>query len=152
MTAEVRGLLEALEKGDRHERAAAAVELGQRGVEEAGPALEAMLDDTDDLVAITALFGAWNLGREDVPVERAAAGLASPDEEIMQTAVHVICEMGEGAVPGLLALLQSSSPHSQQIVRILGDVGGAQAREELERLSRSDDPELAATASSALED
>ncbi len=144
-------LLKTLEEGDRHDRAEAAVELGRQGVEEALPALEALLDNADDLVAVAAGFGAWSLGRDDVPIERAAAALASPDEEVMQAAVHVLCEMGDGAVPGLLALLDSGSPYSERIVRILGDIGGA-GLEALERLSRSGDPELAAAANEALED
>lgn len=148
----VRRLLESLEEGDRHDRAEAAAELGQRGVQEARPALEALLDDPDDLVAVAAIYATWSLGGEEVPVARAAASLASADEEVMQAAVHALCEMGDAAVPGLLALLESSSPYSKQILRVLGDIGGDEARRELERFSRSADPDLAEAATEALED
>ncbi len=148
----VRRLLKALDKGDRHDRAEAAVELGQLGVQKARPALEAMLDDSDDLVAVAAIYATWVLGGEEVPIERAAASLASADEEVVQAAVQALCEIGDGAVPGLLALLGSSSPYSRQILHILGDIGGEQARAVLERFSRSGDQDLAEAAGEALED
>jgi len=144
-------LRRALRNGSRHEQAEAAVELGRHSDSASADDLRRLADSPDDLVAVAAMFGCWLLGR-DVPLQRAAAALGSADEETMQAAVHALCEMGDAAVPGLAALLEADSPNSAEIVRVLGDIGGAKAQEAVLRASRSSRPELAATARDVLED
>lgn len=148
----VEPILESLRSDNRHERAVAAVELGRRGAGEALPELEVLLDDPDDLVAVAAMFATWLLGSEEVRVDRAAASLASEDEEEVQAAVHALCEMGESALPGLIGLLEADSPHAPQILRILGDIGGHRARASVERAAESSDPDIAERARNVLDD
>lgn len=145
-------LLKSLRSDSRHARAVAAVELGRRGAREALPELEVLLDDPDDLVAVAAMFANWLLGAEDVPLDRAAASLASDDEEEVQAAVHALCEMGESALPRLVGLLQARSPHAPQILRVLGDIGGHRARASVERAAESSDPDIAERARIVLDE
>ncbi len=141
-----------LRHGDRHERAEAAVNLGYAGDPDALDELKAMAGDPDDLVAVSALFGCWQLGARDVALDRAAAALASADEDTVQAAVQALCEMGEEVVPSLVSLLEAGSPYTPEILRILGDIGGDRAREIVQRAADSTDPSLAEIAAGVLDE
>jgi HEAT repeat protein len=155
--AEVLRLRTALATGDRHDRAMAAIALGQHGVSphglrEARLELEKLLEEEDDLVAVAALYALWKLGGEGLAFDRLARGLASPDEETVQASVEASSRMGAAVVPELVALVDAGSPHSVQILRALGDIGGPRACAALERFRHSTDADLAAAAAAALED
>ena len=141
-----------LRDGDRHERAEAAVALGNAGDSDALDELKALTGDADDLVAVSALFACWQLGSRPVVLHRAAAALASADEDTVQAAVQALCAMGEEIVPGLVSLLQAGSPHASEILRILGDIGGDDARETVQRAAASTDPSLAEIARNVLDE
>lgn len=145
-------LRRALRSGNRHEQAVAAIELGRRSDTASASDLKRLMDVPDDLVAVSSMFGCWLLGLEHVPVERAVASLASGDEETVQLAVQALCEMGEHVVPELIKLLEAGSPHSVQILRILGDIGGTKGFEAVKRTALSSTPGLAATAQEVLSD
>lgn len=143
-------LRRALQSADRHERAQAAVELGYKGDHDSLNDLRAMANDPEDLVAVSAIFGCWQLGETTLPVDRAAASLASVDEETVQLAVQALCTMGATVVPKLVKLLDARSPHAPSIVRILGDIGGPESRKAVKRITRSGDPSPADAARAVL--
>ena len=145
-------LRKALRRGNLHEQAVAAIELGRRSDTASTSALRGLMDASDDLVAVSSMFGCWLLGLDPVPVERAVASLASSDEETVQLAVQALCEMGERVVPDLIKLLEAGSPHSVQVLRILGDIGGTQGFEAVKRTALSATPQLAAVARAVLSD
>jgi HEAT repeat protein len=145
-------LQRALRSGNRHERAEAAIELGRLADSQAAAELERLLDDPDDLVAVSAMFGCWLLDGGAVETTRAVAALASDDEETVQAAVQALCEIGETIVPGLIRQLEAESDHSPEIVRVLGDIGGARALEAVRRAGGSADSRVAAEALCVLED
>ena len=145
-------LRRAIQNADRHERAQAAVELGNQGDRDSLDDLRAMANDPDDVVAVSAIFGCWQLGDTTLPVERVVASLASADEEEVQLAVQALCNMSTAVVPKLVKLLDVGSPYALSIVRILGDIGGRASRNALERTTHSDDPSLADAARKVLAD
>jgi HEAT repeat protein len=145
-------LRRALHSANRHERAQAAVELGNQGDRVSLDELRGMANDPDGIIAVSAIFGCWQLGDTTLPVDRAAASLASADEEEVQLAVQALCAMGAAVVPGLMKLLDAGSPHALFIVRILGDIGGPESRKAVERITRSGDPSLADAARAVLAD
>lgn len=140
--AEIARLRQALHSSNRHECAEAAVMLGRMGVQDVAPELAALHKNPDDLIAIAAMYGSWELGVRDVPIERAVAALAAPDEEIVQESVHALCEMGEAIVPTLIALLEARSPHSANLLRILGDIGGEASLAAVQATAASSDSKL----------
>ena len=145
-------LRRSLRSGDRHERAEAAVQLAYAGDSDALEELKALTSDPDDLVAVSALFACWQLGQRTFGLERAAAALASDDEEIVQAAVHALCEMGGEVLPALVSLLEAGSPHAPEILRILADIGGDRARETVQRTAAAKDPSLAQIARDVLDE
>ena len=142
----------ALQKGNRYERAEAAIELGRLSDKESAPELKRQLDDPDDLIAISSMYGCWLLGDESVTTERAVSALASQDEETVQAAVQALCEMGEAIVPDLVGQLEAGSPHAAEIVRLLGDIGGDEGLEAVKKVARTAARKLAETARSVLDD
>lgn len=142
----------ALQSGNRHERAVAAIELGRLSDKESAPELKRQLDDSDDLIAVSSMYGCWLLGDESVKTERAVSALASQDEETVQPAVQALCEMGKAIVPDLVGQLEAGSPHSAEIVRILGDIGGDEGLKAVKKAARTADRKLAETARGVLED
>lgn len=148
----IAGMRRALHSANRHERAQAAIELGNEGDRDALDDLRSMANDPDDIVAVSAIFGCWQLGDTTLPLDRAVASLASADEEKVQMAVQALCTMGAAVVPKLVKLLEAGSPFAPSIVRILGDIGGPKSRKALERITHSGDPPLADAAHAVLAD
>jgi len=149
---EIARLQLALRSKNRHEQAQAAVELGSRGDRESLNNLKAMVNDPDDLVAVSAMFACWQLGEDALVMERLAASLASADEECVQLTVQALSTMGAAVVPKLVTLLDANSPHGPQILRILGDIGGAKAREAVERFAAAGNKSVAEVARAVLDD
>jgi len=149
---DVARLRQALHSANRHERAQAAVELGKQGDRDSLDELRVMANDPDDVVAVSAIFGCWQLGETTLPVDRVAASLASADEENVQLAVQALCTMGAAVVPKLVTLLDAGSPYALSIVQVLADIGGPESRKAVERITRSGDPSLADAARTVLAD
>ena len=147
---DVARLRRSLNSEDRHERAWAAVGLGQAGDVEALVELESLAEDADDLVAVAASFAASRVGKTPRGVPRMAAALASEDEETMQLAVHALCELGGGVVDALESELAAGSPAKLEIVRVLSEMEGDAARRALERAAASSDPDVARAAREAV--
>jgi HEAT repeat protein len=150
--AEMARLRRALASDNRQERAQAVVEAGDSNAQEMRTELQELLGDPDDLVAISAMFACWRLGHEHVPIQRAVAALASPDEETVMAAVHALGEMGAAAVPKLVELLDTDSQHACHVVRILGDIGGQRSLEAVQKAAASANAELADAARAVLDD
>lgn len=145
-------LRQSLHSANRHERAQAAVELGTQGDRDSLDELRAMATDPDDIVAVSAIFGCWQLGDTSLPIDRAVASLASDNEEERQLAVQALSTMGAAVVPKLVKLLDAGSPDALLIVRILGDIGGPESRKAVESITRSNDSSLADAARKVLAD
>ena len=120
-------LRRALTSANRHEQARAAIQLGYGGDRESINQLRDLATNADDLVAIAAMFGCWQLGIDAVSIKRMVAALSSSDEELVQESVFALCEMGEAIVPKLTALLEEYSPYADNILRVLADIGGDRA-------------------------
>jgi HEAT repeat protein len=149
---EIGQLRQALHSKDRHERAEAAIELGSRGDEDSLGLLCDMRNEPDDLVAVSAVYACWQLGDQSPSLRRVVANLAAEDEENVQLAVQVLCEMGESAVPKLVELLKADSPHASHVLRILGDIGGPASLAAVRRVARSENSELVEIAQDLLDD
>lgn len=114
-----------LQSSDRHRRAVAAIQLGQLGDRRSVDELRVLACDSDDLVAIAAMYGAWQLGVDTVAIDRMVAALSSDDEELVQESVFALCGMGEPVVPKLTGLLIEQPAFADGILRVLADIGGA---------------------------
>lgn len=114
----------ALRSRDRHRRAYAAIQLGQHGDRRSIESLRDLTSDTDDLVAVAAMFGCWQLGIDAVAIDRIVAALSSNDEELVQESVFALCEMGPSIVPKLAGLLEQQPEFANSILRVLADIGG----------------------------
>ena len=145
-------LRQAARSENRHERAEAAIELGSRGVEDSLELLRGMVDDQDDLVAVSAVYARWQLGDQTHPLERVVASLASDDEENVQLAVQVLCEMGKSVVPKLVHMLNADSPYASYALRMLGDIGGPESLASVRRFATSKNRERAEIARELLDD
>ena len=144
-------LRRALFSDNRHERAQAAIQLGQNQDRDSVARLRDLASDPDDLVAIAAMFGAWQLDVDVVTIERMVAALSSDDEELVQESVFALCEMGEAMVPRLTALLDAHTADANAILRVLADIGGDKAFAAISIL-KSDNPDIASTIEELLDD
>ena len=144
-------LRRALFSDNRHERAQAAIQLGQNQDRDSVARLRDLASDPDDLVAIAAMFGAWQLDADVVNIERMVAALSSDDEELVQESVFALCEMGEAMVPRLTALLDAHTADANAILRVLADIGGDKAFAAISGF-KSDNPDIASTIEELLDD
>ena len=126
---------------DRHERATAII--GLASTEDSGylEHLKPLTTDSDNLVAIAAIFTCMKLGDESIEVDRLVAGLGDEYEEVKQLAVHALCDLGNVVVPELEKLLNSKSSYTEDILEILGDIGGEESFAVLSRFE-SDDSDM----------
>ena len=138
--------LAALSSTDRYQRVEAILTLGSSGDPAALPYLQPLLEDPDGLVSTSALYASWLLSGELPSLEPALAALASDDEEQQQTAVQVLGQIGDALLPELKARLSAQSPYSTQILRLLGDIGGQQARQLVNDARQSDNPGITESA------
>jgi HEAT repeat protein len=145
-------LLTALHSEDRYQQFEAALALAASGDRDALPALHALLDHPDGLVASSALYASWMLSGELPAIDPVLAALASGDEEQVQTSVQVLAQIGDALLPDLRQRLNQQSPYSPQILRLLGDIGGPQALQLLHSAAQADNTEIANCARQVLED
>ena len=136
---------------DRHERATAII--GLASTEDSGylEFLKPLTTDSDNLVAIAAIFTCMKLGDESADVDRLVAGLGDENEEVKQLAVHVLCDLGNAVVPELESMLKSKSVFTEDILEVLGDIGGEESYAVLSRFE-SDDDEMMELLGEILED
>lgn len=144
--------INALNSDDRYQRTEAAINLAAAGERDALPALQALLNDPDGLVATTALYAVWMLSGELPALDPALAALASDDEEQVQTAAGVLTQMGDALLPELQARLAAQSPYSVAILHLLADIGGQQALTMVRDARNSDQPLVAASAQSVIDE
>lgn len=144
-------LRQGLDSEDRHERAWAAVALGQIGDAEALSKLESLAEGADDLVAVAASYAASLVGEAPRGVSRMAAALASEDEETVQLAVHALSDLGGVVVPALERELAAAPRAKLEIVRLLSEMDLDAAQHALERAARSSDADVARAARAAIE-
>lgn len=140
-----------LSSKDRYRRANAAIQLGQLGDRQSVDQLRELTDDTDQMVAIAAMYGCWQLGVDVVAIDRMVAALSSGDEELVQESVFALCQMGEAVVPKLAQLLIEQPAHAGNILRVLADIGGEVSRKTI-RDFETGDPDLVDTIQELLDD
>lgn len=147
----VESLLLALASTNRHERAFAAIKLGEKGVESALPKLRALVDEDDDIVAMAGMYACRQLGEDRTSIKRFISALRSGEEEIVQQAVHTICRLGTFMVPKLKSLLHEPPETAMLALELLGEIGGDEARQAVFEL-RTDDERVRGLAEELLED
>ncbi len=144
-------LMQSLASNNRYQRATAAIELGKRRIRQALPELRRLTTDSDDIVAIAAMYACWELGEDLISIERIVAALESDSEEDVQQAVETVGAIGEPFVAKLAPLLMQSPDRARLALKLLDEIGGPEARR-LVQFMRSDDPDVAALVREILDD
>ncbi len=144
-------LTRALVDGNRHERAVAAIHLGELGASEALERLTALVSDPDPIVSIAAIYACWRLGVEDVDLLPIIYAVSSGAEELVQQAAQTIEAIGNDLLPTLLMLVQEGGEPALLALDLMLEVGTAQAREAVEQLP-SINPAVSQRAAAVLAD
>ena len=140
-----------LSSSNRYQRAEAAIKIADNEAAGALPELRELANDSDDMVALTAMYACWKLGEDTISIDRFIKALNSGDEELVQQAVHTICTIGEPMVPKLAPLLQGSQATALLALRLLDDINGPEAMRTV-RSMQNPDPAVAMLAREILEE
>ncbi|MCZ6617790.1 MAG: HEAT repeat domain-containing protein [Gammaproteobacteria bacterium] len=141
----------ALGSSDRHQRAYAAIQLGRHQDQHSIDQLRTLTREPDELVAIAAMYGCWQLGVDAIAIDRMVAALSSDDEELVQESVFALCEIGEAVVPKLTEFLETQAASPISVLCVLADIGGGAAFDVISSF-KSDDPDVRSTIQELLED
>lgn len=144
-------LITLLDSDNRHARAVAAIELAQHNIIGALPKLRTLVDDEDNIVALSGMYACWMLGEDRVSIERMIHALDSEDEESVQLAVQIVTEMGDFLVPKLETKLNDSPKVTIQVLNMLDEISSPSALAVVKSV-KTDDPQVIQLIEEILED
>jgi len=139
VTAPVRALIRSLGSKDRHERAQAAIQLGEQRATSALGSLRDLVDDDAPIVAVAAMFACWKLGEDRISTERLLSAFKSDDEALVQQAVQTVSAIVPPLIPRLTPLFSQSSADAMLALKLLEEVGGSEALQVIQAVRPKDE-------------
>ncbi|MGJ8696035.1 MAG: hypothetical protein ACSHYF_06940 [Verrucomicrobiaceae bacterium] len=131
----VAGLRGMLRSTNRHERAEAAIGLGQAGVEDILPELEELIKEDDGVVSVAGMYATWLIAGRGVEVRRMIDFVLSGEEEVIQMVVEVVSSIGEPLVEELGRCLEGAEEEVMVALELLDEAGGNKARQVVEEFA-----------------
>jgi hypothetical protein len=121
-----------LRSKNRHERAEAAIALGQSGVIELLPEVEELIKEEEGVVAVAGMYASWQLAGRGIDVKRLIDIVLGGEEEEVQMVVQVVSSIGEPLVEEMSHCLGGAEAEAMIALELLDEIGGTKARRVVE--------------------
>ena len=121
-----------LRSKNRHERAEAAIALGQSGVSELLPEVEELIKEKNGVVSVAGMYASWLLAGRGIDVKRLIDIVLDGEEEEVQMVVQIVSSIGEPLVDEMSHCLGGSEAEATIALKLLDEIGGTKARKVVE--------------------